>query len=146
MMCDVIQHQNQPRPGMAVGMVQPVGVQPTGPLPPGWAEIRDPNTGQMYYHNEGTGETTWTRPISPYPGAYTQAAPAITPAAVPVTVTAQPVLNKGLPEAGVVGCCDARATDGQSAAAPATGEWETTTDPATGRQYRYNTVTMYDDV
>lgn len=36
--------------------------QPQGALPPGWNEYNDPSTGNSYYNNAGTGETTWTRP------------------------------------------------------------------------------------
>lgn len=32
------------------------------PLPAGWQEHHDPNTGKMYFHNPATGETKWERP------------------------------------------------------------------------------------
>ena len=27
-----------------------------------WNEVRDPNTGRVYYHNPQTGATSWTKP------------------------------------------------------------------------------------
>ena len=37
---------------------------PPGPPPSGekWNEVRDPNTGRVYYHNPQTGATSWTKP------------------------------------------------------------------------------------
>mmetsp|Transcript_23048 Transcript_23048/g.54405 ORF Transcript_23048/g.54405 Transcript_23048/m.54405 type:complete len:337 (+) Transcript_23048:84-1094(+) len=36
------------------------------PLPPGWVEATDPNSGKVYYCNPQTGETKWERPtVSP---------------------------------------------------------------------------------
>ena len=37
-------------------------VQP--PLPPGWVEATDPNSGKVYYCNPHTRQTKWERPIS----------------------------------------------------------------------------------
>lgn len=31
-------------------------------LPAGWIELQDPSSGQLYYANQATGETTWERP------------------------------------------------------------------------------------
>mmetsp|Transcript_11079 Transcript_11079/g.30605 ORF Transcript_11079/g.30605 Transcript_11079/m.30605 type:complete len:1124 (+) Transcript_11079:3-3374(+) len=31
-------------------------------LPDGWTEVEDPQSQQVYYYNEGTGETSWYRP------------------------------------------------------------------------------------
>lgn len=33
-----------------------------GTLPPEWMELQDPASGQYYYANQSTGETTWDRP------------------------------------------------------------------------------------
>lgn len=37
---------------------------PSDQLPAGWVALRDPSSGQTYYANEMTGETTWDRPSS----------------------------------------------------------------------------------
>lgn len=34
-------------------------------LPPGWITLEDPDSGDTYYANENTGETTWDRPAAP---------------------------------------------------------------------------------
>lgn len=36
-------------------------------LPSNWIALEDPDTGEMYYANEVTGESTWDRPISSMP-------------------------------------------------------------------------------
>jgi len=41
------------------------GTEETGPLLPDWVEVEDPNSGDIYYANEVTGETTWDRPSAP---------------------------------------------------------------------------------
>ena len=35
---------------------------PASGLPAGWVEMADPTSGSKYYYNQGTGETTWSRP------------------------------------------------------------------------------------
>jgi len=35
----------------------------TSPLPAGWVEMRDANTGQSYYHNAALQQTQWERPL-----------------------------------------------------------------------------------
>ena len=37
------------------------------PLPEGWAEYIDPNSGRPYYYHAADGVTTWTRPVAPAP-------------------------------------------------------------------------------
>jgi len=37
------------------------------PLPPGWVEGRDPNSGIAYYANPSTGQTQWERPAAQLP-------------------------------------------------------------------------------
>eukprot|EP00984_Skeletonema_dohrnii_P015033 scaffold6430_cov135-Skeletonema_dohrnii-CCMP3373.AAC.6 len=34
-------------------------------LPPGWIETKDPASGQIYFYNEKTDESSWSRPIDP---------------------------------------------------------------------------------
>jgi len=36
-------------------------------LPVGWVEYPDPATGNPYFHNAASGETTWTRPVDAAP-------------------------------------------------------------------------------
>merc|ERR1719331_981745 len=38
--------------------------QPVAPLPEGWAQNVDAASGNVYFHNAATGETTWTRPVA----------------------------------------------------------------------------------
>jgi len=45
-------------------------VQP--PLPQGWVEATDPNSGKTYYCNPHTRETKWERPISTTPASSTK--------------------------------------------------------------------------
>mmetsp|Transcript_98618 Transcript_98618/g.174686 ORF Transcript_98618/g.174686 Transcript_98618/m.174686 type:complete len:522 (-) Transcript_98618:175-1740(-) len=53
--------------GSGGGGGQPGGnqQQASSQLPPGWTEYKDPATGNPYYHNTTTNETTWTRPSGP---------------------------------------------------------------------------------
>ena len=48
------------------------------PLQEGWSEIVDPGSGQSYYFNEESGETTWDRPIAPTTRAFTSSGSKIT--------------------------------------------------------------------
>lgn len=36
--------------------------RPPPPLPPHWKEVPDPSSGDIYYWNSQTGETSWDRP------------------------------------------------------------------------------------
>jgi protein transport protein SEC31 len=36
-------------------------------LPPGWLILQDPNSGNVYYANQSTGETSWDRPLISLP-------------------------------------------------------------------------------
>lgn len=40
-----------------------------GELPPGWEPALDPSSGDFYFFNAGTGETSWTRPTASNNGA-----------------------------------------------------------------------------
>lgn len=44
------------------GPPPPPGPPPDDRLPPGWAEHEDQHYRRKYWHNDRTGETTWTRP------------------------------------------------------------------------------------
>jgi protein transport protein SEC31 len=39
-------------------------------LAPGWIALQDPTSGNMYYANETTGETTWEKPLAPVHAPY----------------------------------------------------------------------------
>jgi len=43
----------------------PTHAMDSNALPPGWMEFQDPASGQYYYANQTTGETTWDRPQMP---------------------------------------------------------------------------------
>lgn len=56
-------------------------LQPTQPKPstptllPGWVALQDPSSGQTYYANQNTGESSWEMPAVPQPAAQPAAAP-----------------------------------------------------------------------
>jgi protein transport protein SEC31 len=41
--------------------------QAVSALPPGWVTIQDPSSGQIYYANQNTGESSWDPPIAAAP-------------------------------------------------------------------------------
>eukprot|EP00427_Karlodinium_veneficum_P020306 CAMPEP_0169130352 /NCGR_PEP_ID=MMETSP1015-20121227/37650_1 /TAXON_ID=342587 /ORGANISM="Karlodinium micrum, Strain CCMP2283" /LENGTH=152 /DNA_ID=CAMNT_0009194505 /DNA_START=93 /DNA_END=548 /DNA_ORIENTATION=- len=46
--------------GAVAPTTQPYAIQaPPGGLPPGWESAMDPTSGNAYYFNRATGETTW---------------------------------------------------------------------------------------
>jgi len=65
--------------GAMPGMAMPGMGMPTG-LPPGWEQVADPTTGNPYYCNRATGESSWTVPVAAAP-VMQMVAPV--PAAVP---------------------------------------------------------------
>ena len=48
-----------------VDAVSAASVRPPPPLPAGWLESTDAESGFPYYENAATGETTWARPAPP---------------------------------------------------------------------------------
>lgn len=46
-----------------------------GPLPPGWSEGKDPNSGHTYYYNPSTGQTQWEQPAATSAAAAAASAP-----------------------------------------------------------------------
>lgn len=57
--------------------------QPPPPLPPGWAEGRDPSTGAAYFFNAARGVTQWTRPLPPPPPPQAARSAVLPPPAAP---------------------------------------------------------------
>ena len=56
--------QQQQQQQQAAPIQQPA---PTDELPPDWIALQDPASGQTYYANQSTGETSWDRPVAPAP-------------------------------------------------------------------------------
>ena len=44
-----------------------ISVNATQALPPGWVAVQDPSTGQTYYANQSTGESSWEPPVAAAP-------------------------------------------------------------------------------
>ena len=80
-------------------------------LPAGWEKVVDPSSGDTYYFNEETNETSWDPPVEPH------AAPSVEEVADPV-VNVEKKASNDLP-AG----------------------WERMVDPASGDVYFYNSET-----
>lgn len=60
------------------------GMMGTPGLPPGWEQVSDPATGNPYYCNRATGESSWTIPAAAAPAPFAAApAPVMAPAPVP---------------------------------------------------------------
>jgi len=59
-------------------------------LPPGWEEMKDPQSGKLFYVNHNTKTTTWDRPVAaPKPAAppsYNAVAQRAVPAAAPASI------------------------------------------------------------
>ena len=70
------------------GMPAPPAANGGGGLPPGWREIN--NAGQIYYYNQATNETAWTKPGGAPAAPSLPAAPAY--GAVPTPLAAAPAI------------------------------------------------------
>lgn len=90
-------------------------------LPAGWAQYSDPTTGNPYYHNAATGETTWTQPTEAPMFGLTQPAMAQATAAL-----FQPAFNPLLAVAAMQ---------------PLPAGWAEHTDLASGNKYYHNVGT-----
>ena len=65
-----LQRQQQERQAAAASSYEqnaptPAPAADPNALPPGWMALQDPASGQYYYANQTTGETTWDRPHVP---------------------------------------------------------------------------------
>ena len=60
------------------------------PLPPGWVEGRDPNSGIAYYANPSTGQTQWERPAAQLPPSAPPPPPLPPPPSAPPAPPAPP--------------------------------------------------------
>ncbi|CAB9511698.1 transport protein SEC16B [Seminavis robusta] len=57
---------SQQNPGEALGESQPRSDVPAeSGLPPGWTEVKDETSGNVYYYNQDTMESSWERPAMP---------------------------------------------------------------------------------
>lgn len=67
--------------------LQPTQSQGSSPsLLPGWVALQDPSSGQTYYANQSTGESSWDPPVAVAP------APTAQPAATANSYAAQPAI------------------------------------------------------
>lgn len=126
-------------------------------LPENWVESTDSSTGQKYYYNRKTKETSWTRPTrkvpspTPTPAAATTtttAAAATTTTTTPATTAAKPTetstatttvdSNKADDASGTSATKARRQRTGTISA---DGQWEEVIDPASGKKYWFNRVT-----
>eukprot|EP00537_Pseudo-nitzschia_pungens_P011057 CAMPEP_0172385446 /NCGR_PEP_ID=MMETSP1061-20121228/3118_1 /TAXON_ID=37318 /ORGANISM="Pseudo-nitzschia pungens, Strain cf. pungens" /LENGTH=1522 /DNA_ID=CAMNT_0013114481 /DNA_START=89 /DNA_END=4660 /DNA_ORIENTATION=+ len=130
-----------------------------------WAETLDPSTGNTYYYNSVTGETSWEKPAALMAEQQQQkqqqpsAAAAIVEATDPVSEDTEPVAeNQGAPVETFASEPPTEETSEPIATEPAAAddsgggvatdeepnqasEWAETTDPSTGDTYYYNSLT-----
>eukprot|EP00579_Thalassiosira_antarctica_P000907 CAMPEP_0201876878 /NCGR_PEP_ID=MMETSP0902-20130614/8436_1 /ASSEMBLY_ACC=CAM_ASM_000551 /TAXON_ID=420261 /ORGANISM="Thalassiosira antarctica, Strain CCMP982" /LENGTH=1129 /DNA_ID=CAMNT_0048404213 /DNA_START=68 /DNA_END=3457 /DNA_ORIENTATION=+ len=92
-----VQQQSQQQPVQQQQVQQSPQLQPTpseGASPsllPGWVALQDPTSGQTYYANQITGESSWDIPAAPAPTPQpTATAPSNTYAAQPAAASSQP--------------------------------------------------------
>lgn len=83
-----MQHQTQQQVQQSP-QLQPTQSEanPTPSLLPGWVAVQDPGSGQTYYANQSTGESSWEAPYAPVPqptaAPMQQQQPDVTQAAAP---------------------------------------------------------------
>lgn len=64
---EILKQMNKVQPEAAVEEASPEMVDNTNTLPPDWTEVADPASGQIYYYNSLTQETSWERPFAGVP-------------------------------------------------------------------------------
>ena len=99
-------------------------------LPDGWIEETDPSTGEMYYYNTTTNETSWERPVNRVAGSHD------TQIAVDKTEDINPSRDETPTEDGSVD-----ANKSATTAEPLPLGWEEVIDPNTQKPYYYNSNT-----
>mmetsp|Transcript_24172 Transcript_24172/g.39407 ORF Transcript_24172/g.39407 Transcript_24172/m.39407 type:complete len:314 (+) Transcript_24172:30-971(+) len=104
-------------PGMTPGAA--CGCAGAPQLPPGWEQITDPGTGQTYYCNRSTGESSWTPPAA---APMAMGAPATGATGAPMLALAPTPMGA----AGVISLPQG---------------WEEAKDPASGKAYYFNRST-----
>lgn len=93
-------------------------------LPPGWEQVTDPATGQPYYWNRNTNETSWSLPSGPG-AASSSPAPSSSHAPEP---SAGPACGGGAAAGGAPSAAGGELPEG----------WEQANDPSSGKPYYYN--------
>jgi len=127
--------------GAAMGMM---GMQqPGGALPAGWAEAKDPNTGNSYYYNQLTQEVRWERPADT--GAQmAQMMPQMQQfGGADMMAQMQMQQQQQQPMQALMQQPFQTQPDMAAAAAPGglPEPWKEAQDPGTGKSYYYNSVT-----
>jgi len=108
---------------------------PMGPLPGDWVEVSDEASGQVYYYNTVTQETSWERPqpsTSDVPESTGTEAEENTSEPTAPVEAAEP-MPSSIPESGK------DSGEGQNILPP---HWEEVVDEASGRVYYLNTVSQ----
>eukprot|EP00934_Nitzschia_sp_Nitz4_P008522 Nitzschia sp. Nitz4//scaffold34_size148208//91553//101858//NITZ4_002988-RA/size148208-snap-gene-0.209-mRNA-1//1//CDS//3329548819//8512//frame0 len=135
-----------------VASPEPAVVEPPEPqpvpttessLPTGWAQVVDPTSGQTYYYNETSQETSWERPGQEAAVTFTEqetTAPEADVAAieVPVTEATTPELAVEASEPALEAVSTVPETIADTATPPLVPGWVEVVDPTSGQTYYYN--------
>lgn len=105
------------------------------PLPAGWTEHADPSTGKSYFHNAGSGQTTWERPRPAV------ASPARTPLPLGWTEHADPSSGKPYFHNAATGQTVWERPSAPAAEAPLPVGWTSHLDASSGKTYFHNAAT-----
>ena len=66
------------KPAVDIEMT-PTASLPKSPLPGGWRELTNETSGQVYFYNEVTKETSWDRPDASTPASDATSSPPVNP-------------------------------------------------------------------
>ena len=110
-------------------------------LQPGWEKLVDPSSGETYYYNEASGESSWEPPLLPMP--MESEAPAEKEGPALVQPVDEPIHDQPADEAaGGDQQLSEVAKDGQEEVEPTLPPgWEKLVDPSSGDAYYYNEET-----